>query len=128
MKRLITYLLIFAGICLMASNDGIADIIDVKFCSDSYRSSYIESDNEYTLDSPEYCFDLPRTSSIAGRTQTSVQIRRPAGGNSQNQTFLKSGKLINRTTTRTFRNHIDKFPSGFTETTHRLISLGKLVI
>ena len=112
----------------MASNDRTADIIDANLCSDSYQSSYIESDKDDTLDSPEYCLDLPRTSSIAERTQTSVQIRRPAGGNSQKQTFLKSGKLINRTTTQTFRNHIEKFPSGFTETTHRLISLGKLVI
>ena len=127
LKRLFTYLLIFLGFCRMASNDICRDIIEADtFCNST--CAILESQHQQSLTSPDHCLTLPETSNFVGRTQTSVQIRRPANSNFHNQSFLKYGKLINRTTIHTFKNHIDKFPSGYTETTHWLIRLGKLVI
>lgn len=73
---------------------------------------------------------VPRQSNAINCTRTITQTVRTNGISSSRGgfTMTKSGKLMNPHTTSLFFESINLFPSGLTESSHHLISLGKLII
>lgn len=73
---------------------------------------------------------IPRQTNIVNNLRNYSQAKRNNGISSIRTGFAttKSGKLMNPHATSLYFDSIRLFPSGLTETTHHLISLGKLII
>ncbi len=70
----------------------------------------------------------PRPTSFSGQSRIQSNGKRNTQSNRLQFTLLKGGKTINTNNLRTISLDFVKFPSGFSEVTHHLISLGKLII
>lgn len=79
-----------------------------------------QSDAKFALTRPTNNINIPRT--------VSQQAKRPfSTGNSANS-LLKDGKVLNIGSTASYIINLYRFPSGLKESTHRFISLRKIVI
>lgn len=128
-KRFLIFTII--AFCIMSitqnASDGILDIHDelqsVSDISDDQLSSGVFSicptENEFSVPRPTNLSNIPRSHTFAKRTATRI-----------NSAFclLKDGKFLNKRSTTQYKFNLNRFPSGLTESTHHLISLGKLVI
>ncbi len=79
---------------------------------------------------PETQCRIPRQSNFSISLRTFGQAQRNNSTNSSRNgfTLMKSGKSMNEYSTSLFHTSILNFPSGMSESTHHLISLGKLII
>lgn len=95
----------------------IIDLSDESVCPEDFSLSAAES--EFSIPRPTNFTNIPRSQTVAKRTLTRGH-----------DTFcvLKDGKFLNKQTTTKYLYNLNRFPSGLTEATHHLISLGKLVI
>ena len=80
----------------------------------------------FSADEQEFC--VPRPTGIANTQRVQTLSRRADAGQRQGFSFVKAGKVINAGTIFCSQNIYRFFPSGLSEPTHRLISLGKLII
>lgn len=76
----------------------------------------------------ETAVNPPRPTSYTAVPRQSSNAKRQSCTGNGSCPIIKSGKLLDHKTIISSLNSMRKFPSGFTETTHHLISLGKLVI
>ncbi len=92
--------------------------------------NYTDSGDFHSFTTPEAQCRIPRQTSISNTFRTFAQAKRLNHLNSARHGFImeKPGKSMNQYTTSLFSVSILNFPSGLSETTHRLISLGKLII
>ncbi len=90
---------------------------------------YFQTEN-YSFSAPETQCRVPRNSnfSISLRTFAKAHRSNPSSQSRNGFTMVKSGKSTNEYTTSLFLISIFNFPSGLNESTHHLISLGKLII
>lgn len=126
MRRILKYLLPL--ICVVAfcgnADDSFSDVIqDVAegFVLDAQTGSM-----SFSADEQEFC--VPRPTSIANTQRVQTLSRRTDAGQRQGFSFVKAGKVINAGIVFCTQNICRFFPSGLSEPTHRLISLGKLII
>ena len=80
----------------------------------------------FSADELEFC--VPRPTGIANTQRVQTLSRRTDAGQRLGFSFVKAGKVINAGTIFCSQNIYRFFPSGLSEPTHRLISLGKLII
>ncbi len=73
---------------------------------------------------------VPQNSVSANSLRTSYQSQRQNTHKTTRTgfTMIKAGKSMNESSTLLFLKSIVNYPSGMSEDTHRLISLGKLII
>ena len=126
MRRMLKYLLPFIYVVAFCGNadDSFADVIqDVAegFVLDAEAGSM-----SFSADEQEFC--VPRPTSIANTQRVQTLSRRTDAGQRQGFSFVKAGKVINAGIVFCTQNVYRFFPSGLSEPTHRLISLGKLII
>lgn len=86
--------------------------------------------SEAILSSPQNECRIPRQTNIVYSLRNYSQAKRNNGVTSFRTGFAttKPGKLMNPYATSLYFDSIRLFPSGLTEATHHLISLGKLII
>lgn len=135
--RILKYLIICLSCCFMAdkaddllyheaeylpSGSSVSEVLPVE-------NRFNDADN-YSFTAPETQCRIPRQTSISNTLRTFAQAKRPNHLNSTRHgfTMTKPGKSMNPYTTSLFLVSILNFPSGLSERTHRLISLGKLII
>ena len=126
MRRMLKYILPL--ICVVAfcgnADDSFADVVqDIAggFVLDAETGSMA-----FSADEQEFC--VPRPTGIANTQRVQTLSRRADAGQRQGFSFVKAGKVINAGTIFCSQNIYRFFPSGLSEPTHRLISLGKLII
>ncbi len=85
---------------------------------------------DFSFTAPALQCSVPLNSVSANSLRTSFQTQRQNTTKTSRTgfTIIKAGKSMNEYSTLLFRKSIAKFPSGMNENTHRLISLGKLII
>lgn len=76
----------------------------------------------------ETAVNPPRPTSFTNALRHSTGTKRQSNYGGSGNPVIKSGKLLNQRVIILSLNSLRKFPSGLMETTHHLISLGKLVI
>ena len=91
--------------------------IDAQIKTETVISS---SDDQFALTRPTNQINIPRT--------VSQQAKRPFNFGNSGNSLLKDGKLLNIGSTTSYNINLYRFPSGLKESTHRLISLRKIVI
>ena len=122
------------AVLLMNRTDGFG-ASDLNGVKDSYELSVphdefdLSADN-FTFSVPETECRVPRQTNSFNSTRTFSQSQRNSNTSSCRTGFTlsKPGKFMNPYTTSLFFISIFKFPSGLSEATHHLISLGKLII
>ena len=131
LKRKFIISLFFACLMAVASDDKVSEIRNDIETSISGRltDSVIPSGNA-AFAVPQTECRIPRQSNAINCTRTITQTVRTNGISSSRGgfTMTKSGKMMNPHTTSLFFESINLFPSGLTESSHHLISLGKLII
>lgn len=91
--------------------------IDAQISTETVISS---SDDQFALTRPTNQINIPRT--------VSQQAKRPFNYGNSGNSLLKDGKLLNIGSTTSYNINLYRFPSGLKESTHRFISLRKIVI
>ncbi len=105
------------------------NVIMAESCIQLADSDCIDN-STYSFSSPDIPCRVPRQTNIANTVRTFTQAKRPNHPNMARHgfTLAKSGKSIKHCTKSLFSLSILNFPSGLTQTNHRLISLGRLII
>ncbi len=135
--RILKYLVICLSCFLIA--DKADDLLYHEVAAAKPAESRITPSDGGRIDNETYSFSftvpeaqcrIPRQTSISYTLRTFAQAKRPNHVNTARHgfTMAKSGKSMNPYTTSLFFVSILNFPSGLTEPSHRLISLGKLII
>lgn len=119
--------IILLGLTLIicnAGNDSESDLVEISNHSEYHLS--VPSDFNFS-DSAETFFTNVQTSSIGCRTRNNVNIRRSSSASGADP-LIRHGKILKITCL--LRQTIDlaRYPSGLKESSHWLISLGKLII
>ena len=92
-----------------------------------YNGSIIST--ETVISSPDGQFALTRpTNQISIPRTVSQQAKRPFNYGNSGNSLLKDGKLVNIGFRASYNTNLYRFPSGLKESTHRFISLGKIII
>ncbi len=121
-----------ASIFSMHDNDSVHEEIydDVSFSGTvSSPSASIDCAN-FSFTASMLQRSAPRNSISTNSFRTSFQTQRHSSNKSSRTgfTMIVAGKSMNEYSTLLFRKSIVNYPSGMNESTHRLISLGKLII
>lgn len=129
-KAMLTRIIIIFCISLISWNTEIYYQHSDQHIADNIITSIIcDSSESGQILPPQGEISVPRNTSVSNRTRTNAQIRRPGGNIISGKIALtKSGSIQNRNNVFTFRNLLERFPSGLEESTHHLIYLGKLII
>lgn len=91
--------------------------------------NFTVSEDITTISASDHELNLPRPTNLINVPRTVTNSAKRVGTNYTSGFFLaKDGKFHNGKTTAIYLINLYRFPSGLIETTHRLISLGKLVI
>lgn len=91
--------------------------------------NFTVSEDLTTISASDHELNLPRPTNLINIPRTVTNAAKRVGTNYISGFFLpKDGKFHNGKTTAIYLINLYRFPSGLIETTHRLISLGKLVI
>lgn len=126
MRRMLKYLLPLVCVVAFCGN---ADDSSADFVKDITGGLVLDAgscDMAFSADEQEFC--VPRPTSIANTQRVQTLSRRADAGQRQGFSFIKAGKVINAGTIFCSQNIYRFFPSGLSEPTHHLISLGKLII
>lgn len=91
--------------------------IDAQIKTETVISS---SDDQFALTRPTNHISIPRS--------VTQQAKRPFNFGNSGNSLLKDGKLLNIGSTTSYNINLYRFPSGLKESTHRFISLRKIVI
>ena len=126
MRRMLKYLLPLVCVVVFCDNadDFFADV--VQDVTDGFVWETGSCGMAFSADEQEFC--VPRPTGIANTQRVQTLSRRADAGQRQGFSFVKAGKVINTGTIFCSQNIYRFFPSGLSEPTHRLISLGKLII
>ena len=126
MRRMLKYLLPLVCVVVFCDNadDSFADV--VQDVTDGFVWETGSCGMTFSADEQEFC--VPRPTSIANTQRVQTLSRRTDAGQRQSFSFVKAGKVINAGIVFCTQNVYRFFPSGLSEPTHRLISLGKLII
>ena len=126
MRRMLKYLLPLVCVVVFCDNadDFFADV--VQDVTDGFVWETGSCGMAFSADEQEFC--VPRPTGIANTQRVQTLSRRADAGQRQGFSFVKAGKVINAGTIFCSQNIYRFFPSGLSEPTHRLISLGKLII
>ncbi len=96
--------------------------------SDHSPVSSVAPELPATITASETGLRAPRPTSYSSQSRIQSNGKRNSHSNRIQSTLLKGGKVLNSNNLRTISLDFVKFPSGFSEITHHLISLGKLII
>lgn len=123
---MLKYLLPLVCVVVFCDNadDSFADV--VQDVTDGFVWETGSCGMTFSADEQEFC--VPRPTSIANTQRVQTLSRRTDAGQRQGFSFVKAGKVINAGIVFCTQNVYRFFPSGLSEPTHRLISLGKLII
>ena len=123
---MLKYLLPLVCVVVFCDNadDSFADV--VQDVTDGFVWETGSCGMAFSADEQEFC--IPRPTSIANTQRVQTLSRRADAGQRQDFSFVKAGKVINAGIVFCTQNVYRFFPSGLSEPTHRLISLGKLIV
>lgn len=126
MKRLLKYLVLsvvaaafWCGADKDFSQACIDDVTDISFVLESYGKEISSTDQE---------FNLPRQTSVANSQRVQSSVRRTGGTQRNNMVFAKSGRIENAGIRFFVQRKSITSHSSLIEPSHRLLSLGKLII
>ena len=126
MRRILKYLLPLVCIVAFCGN---ADDSDADVLPEGLREFAVKADaGGFSFSASESEFCIPRPTSIANTQRVQSVSRRGDSGPRHSFAFVKAGKVICTGTFISYQNNPKLFPSGLSESSHRLISLGKLII
>lgn len=126
MKNLLKYLVFFIAAAIF-QNSTEASVIsvegkgmtDMSFIEESYHSSISETDSELCL---------PRQISFANSFRAQSTVRRTNTAHRNNFEFAKAGKIINAGLRYSIQHQSIIIHSSLMQPSHRLLSLGRLII
>lgn len=103
------------------SQDTIISVPEIPTDTQISTETFISStDGQFALTRPTNQISIPRT--------VSQQAKRPFNYGNSGNSLLKDGKLLNIGFRASYNTNLYRFPSGLKESTHRFISLGKIII
>ncbi len=103
------------------SQDTIISVPEIPTDTQISTETFISSpDGQFALTRPTNQISIPRT--------VSQQAKRPFNYGNPGNSLLKDGKLLNIGFRASYKTNLYRFPSGLKESTHRFISLGKIII